>query len=80
MKGQNIKKKKINEGDSTWCLKLTENKPLLFHYRAKEAEKLIGFAKTHDELIIDIGGRKRNQIQQHFIYFIRLTFEKTAKN
>ena len=31
-------------------------------YRAKEAEKLIGFAKTHDELIIDFGGQKRNQI------------------
>ena len=41
MKGQNIKKK-INEGDSTWCLKLTEKKTMLFLYRAKEAEKLIG--------------------------------------
>ena len=66
MKGQNIKKK-INEGDSTWCLKLTENMTILFLYRAKEAEKLIGFAKTHDELIIDFGGQKRNQIQQYFI-------------
>ena len=35
--------------------------------RAKEAEKLIGFAKTHDELIIDFGGQKGNQIQQYFI-------------
>ena len=51
----------INEGDSTWCLNLTENKTI------KEAEKLIGFAKTRDELIIDFGGQKRNQIQQHFI-------------
>ena len=66
MKGQNIKKK-INEGDSTWCLKLTENKTILFLYRAKEAEKLIGFAKTHDEFSIDFGGQKRNQIQQYFI-------------
>ena len=29
-----------------------------------EAEE-IGFAKTHDELIIDFGGQKRNQIQQY---------------
>ena len=29
--------------------------------------RLIGFAKTHDELIIDFGGQKRNQIQQYFI-------------
>ena len=57
----------INEGDLTWCLNLTENKTILFLYRAKEAEKLIGFAKTHDELIIDFGGQKRNQIQQYFI-------------
>ena len=38
-----------------------------FFYRATkcptEAEK-IGFAKTHDELIIDFGRQKRNQIQQ----------------
>ena len=27
-----------------------------------------GFAKTHDELIIDFGGQKRNQIQQYFIF------------
>ena len=47
--------------------KLTENKTILFLYRAKEAEKLIGFAKTHDEFIIDFGGQKRNQIQQYFI-------------
>ena len=67
MKGQNIKEKTINEGDYTWCSKLTENKTILFLYRAKEAEKLIGFAKTHDELIIDFGGQKRNQIQQYFI-------------
>ena len=25
--------------------------------------RLIGFAKTHDELVIDFGGQKRNQIQ-----------------
>ena len=31
------------------------------------AEKLIGFAKTHDELIINIGGQKRNQIQQYLM-------------
>ena len=31
-----------------------------------EAEK-ISFAKTHDELIVDFGGQKRNQIQQYFI-------------
>ena len=30
--------------------KTAENKTILFHYRAKEAEKLIGFAKTHDDL------------------------------
>ena len=40
---------------------------LLFLYRPKEAEKMIGFAKTHNELIIDFGGQKRNQIQQYFI-------------
>ena len=57
----------IIEGDSTWCLKLTENKTILFRCRAKEAEKLIGFAKTHDGLIIDFGDKKRNQIQQYFI-------------
>ena len=38
-----------------------------FFYRATkcptEAEK-IGFKKTHDELIIDFGRQKRNQIQQ----------------
>ena len=46
---------------------MTENMTILFLYRAKKAEKLIGFAKTHDELIIDFGGQKRNQIQQYFI-------------
>ena len=70
MKGQNVKKKKINEGDSPWCLKLTENKTILFLYRATEAEKPAGFAKTHDELIIDFGGQKRNQIQQYFIFVL----------
>ena len=29
--------------------------------------RLIGFAKTHDELIFDFGGQKRNLIQQYFI-------------
>ena len=46
---------------------------ILFLYRAKEAEKLIGFAKTHDELIIDFGGQKRNQIQQYFILVLYYT-------
>ena len=29
--------------------------------------RLIDFAKTHDELIIDFGGQERHQIQQYFI-------------
>ena len=60
----------ISEGDSTWCLKLTENKTILFHYvyRAKEAEKLIGFAKTHDELII-LTSEDKNETKYNSISF-----------
>ena len=34
-----------------------------------EAEK-IDCAKTLDELIIDFGGQKRNQIQQYFMILV----------
>ena len=44
-------------------------KAILFLYRTTkwpiEAEKIIDFAKTHEELIIDSGGQKRNQMQQY---------------
>ena len=35
--------------------------------KKRQKLRLIGFAKTHDELISDFGGQKRNQIQQYFI-------------
>ena len=52
------------------CKTDEKNRTILFLHRAtncpSEAEK-IGFAKTHDELIIDFRGLKQNQIQQCFI-------------
>ena len=64
MKGQNIKKKINLMFKTGWK---QDNIISLPRERSWETDWL---CETHDELIIDFGGQKRNQIQQYFIILL----------